>query len=162
MKTQRSATTMLVACVVLFVTYEALAFYNPETGRWLSRHPFNEDGGLNLYAWGAADLTGLASREVKQSRHETGAGNGALPAAMPALKRRFPKSLPFPIRLASFSFSTCWRKAIKVTQCVSLALTPKSAFRWWPAGLLQWFWLVCFVTVGTLIAQNRDGVPISV
>jgi hypothetical protein len=35
---------VLVACVLLSVTHEVLAFYNPSTGRWLSRDPIREPG----------------------------------------------------------------------------------------------------------------------
>lgn len=44
---------------------DALAFYNPQTGRWLSRDPLQEEGGRNLYAFavnepsGRVDLLGL-------------------------------------------------------------------------------------------------------
>lgn len=32
-----------------FITQSALAFYNPQTGRWLSRDPIGEDGGKNVF-----------------------------------------------------------------------------------------------------------------
>ncbi len=51
MNTKRMAMTMLVACVFSFATHEALAFYNPSTGRWLSRDPIAEPGGSNLYGF---------------------------------------------------------------------------------------------------------------
>jgi len=41
----------LSACLFSLVEYEALAFYNPQTGRWLSRDPIGEIGGLNLYGF---------------------------------------------------------------------------------------------------------------
>ena len=44
MKENRSAMVALVACLLLFVAQEALAFYNPETGRWLNRDPAGELG----------------------------------------------------------------------------------------------------------------------
>jgi len=40
---------MMFACVVLFATHSAQAFYNPSTGRWLSRDPIEEEGGINQY-----------------------------------------------------------------------------------------------------------------
>jgi hypothetical protein len=51
MKTKRTALIMLVACVFLFMEHEALAFYNPQTGRWLSRDPIGENGGENLHGF---------------------------------------------------------------------------------------------------------------
>ncbi len=41
MKTKRSVIVVLAACV-FFVAYEALAFYNPSTSRWLNRDPIVE------------------------------------------------------------------------------------------------------------------------
>ena len=40
---------MVFTWAVLFATHSAHAFYNPSTGRWLSRDPINEDGGITLY-----------------------------------------------------------------------------------------------------------------
>jgi len=42
---------MMLVCSVLLATHSAQAFYNPSTGRWLSRDPKHEDGGKNLYAF---------------------------------------------------------------------------------------------------------------
>lgn len=39
-------TLALVACSI-----NALAYYNPEQGRWLNRDPIEENGGLNLYGF---------------------------------------------------------------------------------------------------------------
>lgn len=36
----------------------ALAFYNPTTGRWLSRDPIEEEGGVNLYGFVKNDTVG--------------------------------------------------------------------------------------------------------
>lgn len=49
MKTKRTVTLMLVVFGLL-LGRDALAFYNPSTGRWLSRDPVGERGGLNVYA----------------------------------------------------------------------------------------------------------------
>ncbi|MFO1513960.1 MAG: RHS repeat-associated core domain-containing protein [Verrucomicrobiota bacterium] len=49
MKAKRWATLMLFACAMLFACREARAFYNPQTGRWLSRDPIGERGGVSLY-----------------------------------------------------------------------------------------------------------------
>jgi hypothetical protein len=49
MKTRGAGVTLLLM-VGLFTGLDALAFYNPSTGRWLSRDPIAEHGGVNLYA----------------------------------------------------------------------------------------------------------------
>lgn len=49
MKTRRMATVMLLACALSFATSEALAFYNQQTGHWLSRDPSGESDTPNLY-----------------------------------------------------------------------------------------------------------------
>lgn len=42
---------LIIAALVLHVfTSTALAYYNPEMGRWVSRDPIEERGGRNLYA----------------------------------------------------------------------------------------------------------------
>src|SRR5690348_8467143 len=35
----------------LFACHNAFAFYNPSTGRWLSRDPIDENGGVSLYGF---------------------------------------------------------------------------------------------------------------
>jgi hypothetical protein len=47
MKTNRIL--LLVGLLGALFAQEAQAFYNPSTGRWLSRDPIEERGGLNLY-----------------------------------------------------------------------------------------------------------------
>jgi hypothetical protein len=51
MKANRWANLMVLACVILFACHEARAFYNPSTGRWLSRDPITEKGGAHLYGF---------------------------------------------------------------------------------------------------------------
>jgi hypothetical protein len=64
-------TVLLIACLLLPQT--AHCFYNPSTGRWLSRDPIGEKGGNNLYALvrnrpvTALDLLGLSYRIVNLS-----------------------------------------------------------------------------------------------
>jgi uncharacterized protein RhaS with RHS repeats len=41
---------LLCTVATLVSTVNAVAFYNPSTGRWLSRDPIEEKGGNNLYA----------------------------------------------------------------------------------------------------------------
>ncbi|MEQ1935470.1 MAG: RHS repeat-associated core domain-containing protein, partial [Fimbriimonadaceae bacterium] len=55
MKIQRSFEIALVACVMWFTSHEAYAFYNPSTGRWLSRDPIEEKGGMNPYCFNCND-----------------------------------------------------------------------------------------------------------
>lgn len=50
MKT-RYVKLMLVVLLGLMASQDALAFYNSSTGRWLSRDPIEEKGGLNLNAF---------------------------------------------------------------------------------------------------------------
>ncbi|MCO5053797.1 MAG: hypothetical protein M9920_16085 [Verrucomicrobiae bacterium] len=65
MKSKRTLITALSAGLFLFATHSAEAFYNPSTGRWLSRDPIQEHGGGNLYqfSWnrsiGEFDYLGL-------------------------------------------------------------------------------------------------------
>jgi hypothetical protein len=48
MKTMQIATMPILACALLFAAPAALAFYNPQKGRWLNRDPIEERGGYNL------------------------------------------------------------------------------------------------------------------
>lgn len=63
MKTKR--TLILLALLVVLCGHEAQAFYNASAGRWLSRDPIEESGGLPLYAFvsnrpvSESDLLGL-------------------------------------------------------------------------------------------------------
>lgn len=45
----------IVVLLFLLTLVPAQAFYNPTTGRWLSRDPLGEDGGANEYAFVAND-----------------------------------------------------------------------------------------------------------
>ena len=46
---------VLTTCVVWLMAREVQAFYNPSTGRWLSRDPIVEAGGVNLQAFASND-----------------------------------------------------------------------------------------------------------
>ena len=46
---------MALVCLFSILTNEALAFYNPQTGHWLTRDPVQESGGLNQYGFVAND-----------------------------------------------------------------------------------------------------------
>lgn len=49
MKTRQMLFVVLGAFVLCLAAQTAQAFYNPQTGRWLTRDPIVEKGGLNLY-----------------------------------------------------------------------------------------------------------------
>jgi hypothetical protein len=65
MSMNRTIRLLFVALLGLALGREAQAFYNPSTGRWLSRDPIGERGGVNLHAIvgnnvvNKADLLGL-------------------------------------------------------------------------------------------------------
>jgi hypothetical protein len=49
MKTTKSK-ILLVSAVAFFAALNVQAYFDPSVGRWASRDPMGEDGGLNLYA----------------------------------------------------------------------------------------------------------------
>lgn len=67
MTTKRAQRMLVSLAWCIFATIPAQAFYNPQTGHWLSRDPMEEQGGSNLYAFArndgisASDPLGLAS-----------------------------------------------------------------------------------------------------
>ena len=69
MKTNRTM-MVLVVLLGLLLAQDALAFYNPQTGRWLSRDPIEEEGARNLYAFVGnrparhVDALGLQSPQI--------------------------------------------------------------------------------------------------
>lgn len=73
---------MALLCLLLLAD-KASAFYNPTTGRWLSRDPIEEEGGLNLYVFVANspiqdfDALGLTKGD-KQNRFVTGWENATV------------------------------------------------------------------------------------
>ena len=62
---------LVLALLSVTLVQNAQAFYNPSTGRWLSRDPIEERGGLNLFGFvgndaiGRHDLVGLLSIDSK-------------------------------------------------------------------------------------------------
>lgn len=50
MKTKRLAFTVLTLCMWSIFPNHAFAFYNPQTGHWLTRDPIGENGGQNLFS----------------------------------------------------------------------------------------------------------------
>lgn len=59
-------TILIFACVMLFGAREAQAFYNPSTGRWLSRDPIGEQGGRNLYGFVRNDPVQFVDTDGRQ------------------------------------------------------------------------------------------------
>jgi hypothetical protein len=51
MRTNRFAVVAGAVLLLCAAAQNAQAFYNPSTGRWLSRDPIRERGGVNLYAF---------------------------------------------------------------------------------------------------------------
>jgi hypothetical protein len=51
MKMKRLGMTSLLACLLCSAAQDASAFYNSQTGRWLSRDPITEKGGANLHGF---------------------------------------------------------------------------------------------------------------
>ncbi len=56
----------MFACVMWFTSQEAQAFYNPSTGRWLSRDPIEERGGLNLHGFVGNDPIARFDQDGRQ------------------------------------------------------------------------------------------------
>jgi hypothetical protein len=74
MKAKQFSAMTMFACVMLFATHTAQAFYNPSTGRWLNRDPMQEDGGENHYVFSGNtsvnwfDILGLTWKVDRQIR----------------------------------------------------------------------------------------------
>jgi hypothetical protein len=74
MKAKRFAKLMGLVCAMLIVAVPAQAFYNPSTGRWLSRDPIGEKGGVNLNGISQSDvvngfdLLGLDGRSTVRAK----------------------------------------------------------------------------------------------
>jgi len=64
--------------------YYLYRFYDPQNGRWLSRDPIGEDGGINLYGFvsnnpvNAIDPLGLDVIVLNDSRAVVGAGHSSI------------------------------------------------------------------------------------
>lgn len=63
MKTTRLQTTCLLTCLLFLAANPASAFYNASTGRWISRDPVGEPGGLNLYDFAANSALGRVDKD---------------------------------------------------------------------------------------------------
>jgi hypothetical protein len=65
---------LVILSIGLLMSNQAKAFYNPQTGRWLSRDPIGEKGELNLYGFvgndsiNSIDLFGLLTGTVTFSQ----------------------------------------------------------------------------------------------
>ena len=73
----------LAVAVAFFAALNVQASYDPSTGRWFSRDPIGEDGGVNLYAfagndsidyWDALGLTKVSkdSKSITQDQAQSG------------------------------------------------------------------------------------------
>jgi hypothetical protein len=56
------------ALLVLLVSSQAHAFYNPTTGKWLSRDPIEERGGVNLYSFAVNNPVCVVDIDGRQYR----------------------------------------------------------------------------------------------
>ena len=87
MKPHRSLLLLcLIAAFLAGATTRASAFYNPTTGRWLSKDPIEEQGGVNLYGMVANDpvdqydplgLMVTATYDIGRQRFEATSDTGA-------------------------------------------------------------------------------------
>lgn len=62
----------------LGIVYYGYRYYQPETGRWLSRDPLGEAGGANLYAFNANSPTNLIDPDGQIWQYVGGAAIGAV------------------------------------------------------------------------------------
>lgn len=89
----------LVAFAWLLAPDSAVAFCNPQTGRWLNRDPIAETGGRNLHHFNYNDAVGHIDTAGKQS-YLTGSFPIPWPSTgMPAFDPRppeWPSTLPYP------------------------------------------------------------------
>jgi len=75
MKVKFKALSALTTFVLLFTANVASAVYDAELGRWLSRDPIGEEGGVNLYAYvltnpvNVVDPLGLKTRFIYGDGH---------------------------------------------------------------------------------------------
>jgi len=66
----KTRSLFVLSALLLFIKAHAFAFYDPGAGRWLSKDPIGEDGGLNLYGFvrnnpiSSIDPFGLEIRNV--------------------------------------------------------------------------------------------------
>ena len=65
MRIERKAVVFGVWLICLFWAGDVFAFYNPSTGRWLSRDPIGEKGGLNVYAFVRNGISSIDARGLK-------------------------------------------------------------------------------------------------
>jgi hypothetical protein len=47
----KTRSLLILSALLLLIEAHAFAFYDPGTGRWLSKDPIGEEGGLNLYGF---------------------------------------------------------------------------------------------------------------
>jgi hypothetical protein len=95
---KRRDATIVVAVLWCATAFEACGYYNPSTGRWLSRDPIEENGGIHIHAFAnnspVTRYDGLGLREP-------GAGAISIPEQPPVARPpKFP-SPPKVIRIPS-------------------------------------------------------------
>ena len=95
MKTMASPIRLLLLLASLLIAHDASAYYNPSTGRWLSRDPIGERGGHNLYrfvendAINSLDYLGLRVEKYRGRPSErTNVSSGEFAAAGVAANAR--------------------------------------------------------------------------
>jgi hypothetical protein len=85
MRAKERKMVLLVLLLGLLVGRDAQAFYNPSTGRWLSRDPIGEEAGMNCYSFlgnepiGGNDYLGLWDTRI----HRAATRRWALTAGYP-------------------------------------------------------------------------------
>ncbi len=98
---------LILSLLGLLASRDAQAFYNPSTGRWLSRDPIGEKGGRNLYGFvrntsvTAIDALGLSYMPYP------------FPHDIPDTPPQYPPPTPFPQKfLKKYDCSCCGAKEI--------------------------------------------------
>jgi hypothetical protein len=69
-----------------------MRYYNPTTGRWISRDPIGEEGGLNLYGFVGIDPNGLY--EIEWEGAWTRLDKRKLRLAFGQVRRRLTEIIP--------------------------------------------------------------------
>ena len=130
MKTKQTWTMLAVQLGLLVCAQTATAFYNPSTGRWLSRDPVENTGGVNLHSFIAEDPVNKVDRFGLQELRE-----------QPIL--HVSTATPQPAECGAFSWLAIW-----VLDPAHPSANPVSG------GLI-----VQYVSATFDIAQDAEGTP---